>query len=191
MHGTSTPTADLREEHQLILKVVAVLEEIIGRGSTATDLDLEGASDCITFFRQFTDACHHGKEEDLLFPELEAHGMPTHGGPIAVMLEEHRIGRTLVGRMAESVDVLRAARDGDEEVTRLTRTARDYVELIRGHITKEDGVLFDMADMMIVGPACARLCETYGSKCLGHLDGHTREELEALADRLAEKYLTA
>ncbi len=190
MHGADTPTAELREEHQLILKVVDVLEEIIGRGSTPDDLDLEGVSDCITFFRQFTDACHHGKEEGLLFPELQAHGMPAHGGPIAVMLEEHRIGRALVARMAESADSVRGGQDRGEGSARLIGAARDYVELIRGHISKEDGVLFDMADLMIVGPACAQLCEAYGTTCLGHLDGYTREELEALAGGLVEKYLT-
>lgn len=188
MHGADTATAELREEHQLILKVVDVLEEIMNRGSTAAELDLAGVSACITFFRQFTDACHHGKEEGLLFPELEAQGMPVHGGPIAVMLEEHRIGRSLVGRMAESADALR---DGREEgFEQLGRAARDYVELLRGHILKENEVLFDMADMMIVGPACTQLCEAYGTTCLGHLDGHTREELEALAGALVERYLT-
>jgi hemerythrin-like domain-containing protein len=189
MQGTDTPTAELREEHRLILKVVDVLEEIMSRGSTSDELDLEGVSDCITFFRQFTDACHHGKEEGLLFPELEAHGMPVQGGPIAVMLEEHRIGRSLVARMAESVEA--ALADAEEARVRLLGAARDYVELIRGHILKEDGILFDMADLMIVGPACAQLCEAYGTTCLGHLDGHTREELEALAGRLVERYLSA
>ena len=187
MHGANTATVELREEHQLILKVVGVLEEIMNRGSTAAELDLAGVSDCITFFRQFTDACHHGKEEGLLFPELEAQGMPVHGGPIAVMLEEHRIGRALVGRMAESAEALGDEREDGFE--RLQRAARDYVELLRGHILKEDGVLFEMADRMIVGPACAQLCEAYETTCLGHLDGHTREELEAMAGALVERYL--
>jgi len=187
MSAQNTPTAELREEHQLILRVVDVLEEIIRRGSTGGEVDAEGVSSCITFFRQFTDACHHGKEEGLLFPELEAHGMPVEGGPIAVMLEEHRIGRELVGRMADAVEAVTA---GDEDATaRLWRAARNYVDMIRGHILKEDGVLFDMADMMIVGPACRQLCEAYGTTCLGHLDGHTREELEIMAGGLVEKYL--
>jgi hemerythrin-like domain-containing protein len=189
MNAQSTATAELRDEHQLILKVVDVLEEIANRGSTGGEADVEGVSECITFFRQFTDACHHGKEEGLLFPELQAQGMPVEGGPIAVMLEEHRIGRALVGRMAEAVEATIA---GDEDATaRLWRAARDYVDMLRGHILKEDGVLFEMADMMIVGPACRQLCEAYGTTCLGHMDGHTREDLEALAARLVEKYLIA
>lgn len=189
MHGSDTPTAELREEHRLILKVVDVLEELVDRGAMSDDLDAEGVKQCITFFRQFTDACHHGKEEGLLFPELQAHGMPAHGGPIAVMLEEHRIGRGLVGRMAESLDAVGNGESRGEQTARLIGAARDYIDLIRGHISKEDGVLFDMADLMIVGPACARLCEAYGTTCLGHLDGHTREELEVLAGTLVEKYL--
>lgn len=130
-----------------------------------------------------------GRKRVFCFRSSRRTGCRPTGGPIAVMLEEHRIGRALVTRMAESVEVIRSGEDVAEGTARLVSASRDYVQMIRGHISKEDGVLFDMADLMIVGPACARLCEAYGTTCLGHLDGHTREELEALAGRLVEEYL--
>ena len=40
------------------------------------------------FFGVFVDRCHHGKEEALLFPALEAVGIGNNGGPIGVMLRE-------------------------------------------------------------------------------------------------------
>ena len=36
----------------------------------------------IDFTQNFTDICHHGKEEEALFPALEKAGMPSHMGPI-------------------------------------------------------------------------------------------------------------
>jgi hemerythrin-like domain-containing protein len=35
------------------------------------------------FLSVFADTCHHGKEEDFLFPGLEAAGIPNEGGPSA------------------------------------------------------------------------------------------------------------
>jgi hemerythrin-like domain-containing protein len=178
---TDQVTKGLRDEHQLILKVVAALEELL----ESPTLDLEVIEGCVSFFRLFVDACHHGQEEGLLFPELEATGMPREQGPIAVMLEEHRIGRALVGRMQ---DALPGIRDGDVDADAAFRdAARNYVYLIRGHIRKEDGVLFTHADHVLGGPACARLCDGFDEVCAGKFEGCTKAQLEDLADRILHR----
>ncbi len=99
MAESRTPTGMLREEHQLILRVLDVVQSLLEKGD-AGEWDFDAWDDCVAFFRLFADACHHGKEEDLLFPELEARGMPRDSGPIAVMLSEHKQGRALVAQMA-------------------------------------------------------------------------------------------
>ena len=83
---TSSPTAVLRDEHQLILKVARRLDGMLIEDNDGDGLDYDTVSRCITFFRLFADACHHSKEEDLLFPQLAVEGMPTESGPMAVML---------------------------------------------------------------------------------------------------------
>jgi hemerythrin-like domain-containing protein len=136
-----TPTAVLREEHQLILRVLDVLQVLLEKGD-AGEWDFDAWQECVEFFRLFADACHHGKEEDLLFPELESRGMPREGGPIAVMLFEHKQGRGFVARM---VKALEDARGGEvEPLKRLEHAARAYLELLRAHIHKEDNVLFKL-----------------------------------------------
>jgi hemerythrin-like domain-containing protein len=81
------------------------------------------------------------------------------------------------------------ARDGDAEARLvLVNSARGYIQLIRGHIQKEDHVLFNMADQVVTGPACEKLCEEYGHVCQRRFEGRTKEELEALAQALSERY---
>jgi hemerythrin-like domain-containing protein len=160
-----TATGVLRAEHQLILEVASVLERAIDGGGT----DGEALGDSVAFFRLFADACHHGKEEDLLFPALQAEGMPAEVGPIAVMLEEHRIGREFVGRMAESLPAAETAAGAE-----FTDAARGYIDLIRAHIAKE--------------AACKELCSRYDEVCARRFEGRTLEELEGLAESLRGRY---
>jgi hemerythrin-like domain-containing protein len=53
------------------------------------------------------------------------------------MLDEHAQGRALIAAIADRVGTARAA------------AARDYVDLLRAHIDKENDVLFPLADAVI------------------------------------------
>jgi hemerythrin-like domain-containing protein len=106
-------------------------------------------------------------------------------GPIAVMLEEHRIGREYVRFMSEA---LGPARNGDEEaMARLRNAAHGYVQLIRAHIMKEDHVLFNLADHVVRGSSCQSLCVAYGAVCARRFEGHSKEELAALASSIMQR----
>ena len=136
-HEATTPTGRLREEHEVILRALALLERC-GRALEAGEgVDREGLAWLRTFFGTFADRCHHGKEEQHLFPALERHGIPREGGPIGVMLHEHEEGRALV----------RAIGQGDDR--QAAEAIRAYVALLRAHIDKENGVLFPMAEHVL------------------------------------------
>jgi len=185
MASEPTATKGLREEHQWILKVAGALDEILAR-EAEQGLDFDAIEECVSFIRLFADACHHGQEEDLLFPELMAMGMPKETGPLAVMLKEHEMGRAYARHMVKS---LPGARDGEPDARQvLVNAARGYINLIRAHINKEDHVLFNMADQMVRGSACRSLCDAYGVVCQRRFEGMTKEELESLAAGLLEKY---
>jgi hemerythrin-like domain-containing protein len=177
-----TATEMLRAEHRLILGVASILERALDDGGG----DQNTLGDCVSFFRLFADACHHGKEEDLLFPALQHEGMPVDAGPIAVMLEEHRIGRGFVCRMA---DALSRSGSGDAvAAAEVAEAGRAYIDLIRAHIAKEDGILFEMADGIVTGPACKELCAAYDEVCARRFEGKTLEDLEGLAESLRDRY---
>lgn len=184
--GGCHPTRVLRHEHELIVRVVGVLEAILDDSPDEGALaDLE---QCVDFFRLFTDACHHGKEEDLLFDALAEQGLSRDDGPIAVMLEEHRAGRSLV---AELAGLLGAARAGEAGAWRgVERVGRAYADLIRQHIEKEDQALFDLADEIVDEQRCRRLCEAYDAACARRVEGRTLRELEQIAKGLVERHAT-
>ena len=177
-----TATALLREQHRLILKVVTAFERALRDDDVLPPArDIEGF---IAFFRLFTDACHHGNEEDLLFTAMEDHGMGGSGGPIEAMREEHRTGRALVRAMNEAAPKLSTV----EARAAFRLNAAAYVDFIRGHIAREDDGLFEIADTRIEGPACAALCDAYETTCSGRFEGLTLAQLERKAVELIEAY---
>ncbi len=183
---TATATGLLREEHQLILMVARALQHILDATTSTETADFDALDDTVGFLRLFADACHHGKEEDLLFRELVGQGMPEHQGPIAVMLHEHRLGRDFVRRMGEGLE---RARKGDEEALgEVVSAGRGYIELIRNHIFKENEILFNIADAMVTGPSCERLCASYDVVCARTFEGCTKAQLRDLAVSLSMRY---
>jgi len=186
MNANDTPTRILRDQHRNILKIADVLEDVLGREPEPGAFDFDAIQECVSFIRLYADALHHGKEEGLLFPELEAVGMSRYGGPLAVMLHEHQEGRAFARTMA---DALAPARTGDTKAQRrLVDAGLGSVSLIRGHILKEDNILFNMADQMIGHSACRSLCAAYDGVCQRRFDGCTVAELETILARLLERY---
>lgn len=134
----------LREEHELILSVLEVAEreaQVIAAGGP---VDAERIEKIVEFIRGFADHCHHLKEEDLLFERMTAKGFPRDGGPIAVMLHEHEVGRAHVAAIA---DHAAAAAAGDADARQAVAGGlTSYSNLLRNHIFKENDILYPMAD---------------------------------------------
>ncbi len=88
----------LMGEHRLIEQALGSLEtyalEIVADAPPRRDVVGEYAA----FFGGFADACHHGKEEDILFQRMVERGLPREVGPLAVMYHEHELGRAHVRR---------------------------------------------------------------------------------------------
>lgn len=140
-------TEILYEEHRIIMKVLECLEKIVAEAEGNGKLNADSANQAIDFFRNFADGCHHAKEEDRLFVVMQERGIPREGGPIGVMLMEHDDGRRFVRGMAGAVE--QAAVGDKDAIDKFSDNARDFIALLRGHIDKEDQVLFPMAGQIL------------------------------------------
>lgn len=158
----------LKSEHRIIEKVLEALDLAAEREMPASFYER-----AIDFLSSFADKCHHGKEEDRLFPCLERCGIPREMGPIGVMCAEHVQGRAHIRRMRE---FLKAGKIAD-----VRRESREYTALLWQHIQKEDHVLFEMA-RHVVAPGDARAL----TREFEEVDGAARpqEKYGAVADAL-------
>ena len=129
----------LRQDHQIILRSLDVLQKIV-EGENPDQVDQNDAATLLRFLRVFADEHHHMKEESVLFPELVRINH-AEAGPLRHLLFEHSQERSLV--------------EGLEDALRRTQTsefvlsANQLRERVRNHIQKEDGILFPILDVLI------------------------------------------
>ncbi len=182
VNGREMPADVLKAEHRVILRVTTVLERLIQKSESGHQFDVVALGKCVQFLQLFADLCHHAKEEDLLFPMLEKCGMPRDHGPIGVMLAEHKIARELTRAMAQGLEAYTAGKAEGEAAVQLA--GRQYIELLRQHIYKEDNILYPMGDRAMTDEDQATLCDQFcevGCKSFG---GKTADELAQMADEL-------
>jgi len=181
-----TATTALRSEHNHILAMIACLRAACAAAEKSGGFDAETFKSGVDFIRNYADAWHHAKEEDLLFPALEEEGMPREGGPIAVMLHEHVLGRTYVRQMAEHLD---AAASGNEEARQhVLRFALAYANLLTQHIQKENNILFNMADQILMPEVQARLEQKYESTIPPGANANSGAYYEGVVASLCERW---
>ncbi len=135
-------TASLRRDHDLIEKVINAMNATIQLLKNGKEIPEIILNQTIDFSNNFTDVCHHSKEENSLFPALEKSGMPRNMGPIGMMLMEHEKSRVIVKKIKESAsDYFKT-----KNATQLIVDMQEYTEHITQHLWKENNRLFLMAD---------------------------------------------
>ena len=139
----SSATKNLENDHVYILRLIDVMEHI-----THTDKpNISHLENIVDIIKNYADGTHHAKEENLFFPFLAERGFSTTQGPIGVMLHEHVIGRNYVKGISDNINLYK---NGDNAaLNEIYINMKGYVDLLRNHISKENNILFRMADNVL------------------------------------------
>ncbi len=180
-------TEDLKAEHEgvrLMLRVLNKIGEILESGKTADPVHLDKIMEFLTVF---VDRCHHGKEEDFLFPELEKEGIAKRDGLIGVLLTEHEEGRGFVKRMAEAVEKIKGG--GSFGSFLFKDHSKRYTELLFRHIEKENDILFPMADKGLSKEMQDQIKESFDNLEKERIGIGKHEQFHSLLSELKKSYL--
>lgn len=177
-------TEALEREHKVIQKAVAVMAQIVTQLEFRHAVSAEVLRDLLQFMREFSDQCHHGKEESFFFPYLESKGVPSTGCPLSVLRSEHVKSRQLLGELNSAA----AAYINDAEKGRLTlvQVLQSLVALYPAHIWKEDYLLFPMADK-ILSESDQEVLFSQFAKAEEDLGTNAHERFERLVNELSER----
>ncbi len=132
-------TERFSSEHDVFLSQLTVIEDLVRRGADVSSV--------VAAIRTLAAPLlvHAENEERALFPDL-APTMGGDGGPLATLTEEHR-------EIHEQIDRLVASPPRWE----LELVLDAFLRVLRGHIDKEEGVLFPAAEQLLDGARLERL----------------------------------
>lgn len=178
-----TASQELIHEHNAILIALNVIEKMYENIQNDKGIDYKDIEDIIEFLKVFADKCHHGKEEDYLFPALEEVGIKNQNGPIGVMLSQHKQGRELIKQMQESIV--------NEIINKnaFVDAASSYVNLLRNHIEKENKILFPMSDSKLSVSKQKELLNNFENFEKNVIGEGKHEEFHTLLGKFNKKYL--
>jgi hemerythrin-like domain-containing protein len=173
----------LEDEHLVIAKVVGAAPVLAERLEAGQSADLDTLRGVVEFMRTYADKCHHGKEEELLFPLLEKNGVPMQGCPIGALAMDHIKGRGLVKGLAEAVEAYQESDPGGKQA--LIQALRGLAELYPGHIWKEDYLLFPLTHKVVSPEALQTLLQQF-EQVEARVGQDVHQRLEQFAARLSE-----
>ncbi len=180
-------TEELKNEHEGIQLMLRILDAVSIKMNTEEKIPTDHLDSILEFFTIFVDKCHHGKEEEFLFPAMEKAGVTRENGPIEVMLNEHNMGRSLMAKIAIAVTHYKS---GDESATdEFGLATTEYVALLTRHIDKENNILFPMADMRLTPQQDDNLMESFEKLEHDRIGPGKHEEFHSLLSRLEQIYL--
>ncbi len=81
-------------EHRLIERMLSVIKDAMAQIETTQKVDPVFVDTAVDFIRFYADRTHHGKEEDILFRELDKRSLSADDRRIMnELVEEHVVGR--------------------------------------------------------------------------------------------------
>ncbi|MCA9599600.1 MAG: hemerythrin domain-containing protein [Myxococcales bacterium] len=174
------PIDVLQREHQLIERMLSVLDALTSRAEAGEPVERADLERCVKFFREFVDLGHHEKEESILFPVLTDLGFDWSSGPLARIRKEHDQERYLMRSLRHAA--LQKSEWSVDGRRHFVSVAREFLELQRTHLMHENLDLFPLAR--------TKLPEDRGAKVVAsfeNLDGE-RENFDELVASVGELY---
>ncbi|MGB8931285.1 MAG: PAS domain-containing protein [Anaeromyxobacteraceae bacterium] len=173
-----TWTEILMKDHELTERVFAAIEKAFAEPADPTPGLVANLREYLV---SYVDRCHNQKEERALFPLLARRGIPSEGGPVAVMLAEHAQARELVDRIDAAA---RGYVDGDRgRLAELKAAFAAYAALNKPHYWKENDILYPLANRVLSPEDGAELVDEI-EEIEQELGPSTRERYWKLAEEI-------
>jgi hemerythrin-like domain-containing protein len=128
-------------EHRLIERMLAKIQDKLAQAEQTRTIDPLFVDRAVDFIRTYADRTHHGKEEDILFRELNNKGLSDVDRKVMdELIEEHIFGRSTTKALVEANTLYR---NGDPSALEdIASCLRTLVEFYPRHIEKEDNIFF-------------------------------------------------
>jgi len=144
------PRGPLMIEHRLIEKMLKVVEKELAHIGINGAVDTVFIDTMVDFIRTYADRTHHGKEEDILFKELEKKNLNNKDrAGMNELIDEHIRARQAV---MELIAANSSYCKGDSKSIEIIKDKLTFlVHFYPEHIQKEDKVFFPNTERYFTG----------------------------------------
>ena len=182
--ATGPAGRQLMAEHAVILEVLHAAEAEADHIRQGFNLDENRVRDLVDFSRNFTDRCHHGKEERFYFPAAEVYAGQRVSSFIDELTAEHTYGRSIM----DEIDYLLGGENSDAAGLIAERLSV-YVSTLRRHIQRENQQLYQRSGTFLPGPEEHALMAGFDRVENVYLGVGFHERYHRLAEGLSEGLL--
>jgi hemerythrin-like domain-containing protein len=135
------PIGPLMIEHRLIEKMIALMDKEINKMKKYNKANPLFIDTAVDFIRMYADRTHHGKEEDILFRDLEKKKLsPNHTKIMGELVEEHKWARSTVGKLVNAKN--QYVSGNIEALKEIIDLISELTTFYPKHIEKEDKHFF-------------------------------------------------
>jgi hemerythrin-like domain-containing protein len=128
-------------EHRLIERMLKLVNKVLIKIEKQETVDPVFVDTVVDFIRTYADRTHHGKEEEILFRELEKKDMSNDNRLLMnELIEEHIFGRKITRELIEAN--ARYRKGENSALSIITVKLSTLVDFYPKHIEKEDKVFF-------------------------------------------------
>ena len=188
-----TVIEQLRHEHEAMMLALSILDKLCQRLADGEEVNSEHFGQVLEFIQVLADQCHHGKEEQFLFPALEAAGIPLEGayipkaGGLLGVMREHEQCRVLIRQLTACWQ--KHCSGDPAAAVAVIASARDYSAFLQAHIFEEDNFLFPMAEAHLSADSQRRLLEQFEGFEIECIGAGRHEQFHKTLDFLKQTYL--
>ncbi len=180
----------LEAEHQNVLRLCKIIRQMLENVVVdAATLNVEDMNLAIDIIQNYTDAHHHGKEEEILFKYmLDELGGPGEKIVRNGMLVEHEMSRHHVRGWKENLENYESEPKTSYLVA-IIGHAFSYADLLENHIEREDGVVYPFAERSLSDEAKQKVEQECREFELKAEEKSTQAHYLKAIDTLEAKYL--
>ncbi len=136
-----SPIGVLMVEHRLIERMVNLVQVELAKAGQGKKVDLIFIDGAIDFAKTYADACHHGKEESILFDKLAMKRLlPEHKRLMDELVLEHIQNRKIITNLDMARE--RYLKGDPDAIGPILTICKTLAEFYPGHMEKEEKGFF-------------------------------------------------
>jgi len=179
------PTENLTREHKDIIELLNIMNKIADQIRSNEVFYTSDVEDILDFLLVFIEKFHHRKEE-IFYPILVSAGIPEEPESISIMLYEHVLSRNYLNEISSCIQNCKIGNDFSGEL--LAESLMKYVTLLKGHIKKEEKLIFPMANKELSEEKLNEIYIQFEDIDKESADLRTHDHYHSLLQNLKNKY---